>query len=454
MKLHLWLGALLLASGIAAAAEAITDDSEKKNCGSGRETQIRTIGELAKAANVSVTPETPYLVLLSDFHLYDPANAGKQGDVVWSKDIRGDLEKLVATIDAFRPRPGMVVVTGNLAHDGGAAQYEELKRIFAKFDPAIPLFAIPGNQDDPAKMREILGDAVTGNPVRKLGDWTLVGLDTGKQGTLSRNEAALLKQALTEAGTRPVMIFTHHTPVQQPGWEPVRALRETLAKAAAARPAATWLVSGHAHANFLVRMHYDGLKEIPVLTNTSSTSSYGYDAPSLRVVFLGRENVAASAIWRYAAPDAGFRIDPPVSDWPAYTPAALDPDRELLNIDREKQKELAVERRGVGEAANYDYIDADGRLLLAIPAAEYATHAPLTLELDLESDYLVRAGSSEDSLATVFDSGSRQPRKTLRLPVPPDAVNGILYLEIRDRTPKDGFGAFIHGIRLLGRDAN
>ena len=107
MKLHLWLGALLLAAGIAAAAEAITDDSEKKNCGSGRETQIRTIGELAKAANVSVTPETPYLVLLSDLHLYDPANAGKQGDVVWSKDIRGDLEKLVATIDAFRPRPGM-----------------------------------------------------------------------------------------------------------------------------------------------------------------------------------------------------------------------------------------------------------------------------------------------------------------------------------------------------------
>ena len=453
MKFNLCIGLLLFAAGIASASDVLTDASEKKNYGFGKETQIRDIGELARTAGVSVTPETPYFVLLSDFQLYNPADAGKKGDVVWSKDIRGDLGKLVAAIDSFRPRPGMIVVTGNLANDGGTAQYEELKRIFSKLDPAIPIFAIPGNQDDPAAMRKILGDAAAGKPVRQLGDWTLVGLDTGKKGTLSRSETALLKKALAQAGSRPVMIFTHHTPIQQPGWEPVRTMRETIVKAVEGRAAATWLVSGHAHANFLVRMHYEGVKDIPVLTGTSSTSSYGYDAPSLRVIFLGKKDVAASAIWRYAAPDAGFRIDPPVSDWPVYAPVALDPERELLNIDRAKEKELAVDRRGVGETPDYDYVDADGRLLLAIPAAEYAKHAPLSLELDLESDCRVRMGGSEDTLKTVFDSERRMPRKTLRLPVPPELVHGVVYLEITDRTPKDGFGAFIHGIRLLGRDA-
>lgn len=450
-KIHSICTALFAASTIF-ASDIMTDESPKQNFGFGRETQHRTIETLIGAMAPAVSSATPYLVLLSDFHLYSSVDIGKTTDPVFSKDVRGDLKKLVELLNSLKPAPALVVITGDLSHNGTADQYREVKEILGGISSAIPVMAIPGNQDDPVAMREILGEAVAGNRVRQVGNWTLIGLETGRNATLSAEQRKLLKQAVTEADTRPVMIFTHHTPIQQPGWEPVRKLREELTEAVEKRTAATWLVSGHAHANFLARMHYEGLPEIPVLTTTAATCCYGYDAPSLRVLFLGDKQLSGSAIWRYTVPECGFRIDPLVAEWPVYTPIPRDPCREVLNLDREKQKELAIERKGVGEHERYDYVDGNGRLLLAIPAAQYAKYAPLTLELDLESDYIVRAGGAEEKLVEIFNSGSRRPRQTFRWKVPAELQHGILYLEIRDRTPEDGFGAFIHGIRLLGEN--
>lgn len=449
----LWESAFaLFAAGAVCAAEIMTDEMEKKSFGFGRETQIRSITELAETMQLTVSPETPYLVLLSDFHLYSRSDIGNKTDQIFSRDVRGDLKKLVEQLNRFTPAPALVVITGDLAHTGTPDQYQELKEIFGKLSPSIPVMAIPGNHDAPAAMREILGESVAGNRIRRIGNWTLAGLDTGKFGILTSAERKLLRQAAFEAGEKPLLIFTHHTPIQQPGWEPIRKLREELAETAEKRTAATWLVSGHAHSNFLARMHYANMPEIPVLTHTSSSSSFGYDAPALRILFLGDKQLSGSAIWRYTTPEYGFRIDPPVNEWPLYTPVPRDPCCELLNIDREKQKEFAIERRGVGEHERYDYIDAGGRLLLALPVAQYAANAPLTIELDLESDYIVRAGGAENQLAEIFNSGSRQPRKSLRWKIPAELQHGVLYLEIRDRTPEDGFGAFLHGARLLGEN--
>ena len=451
-KMHLIAAALAVAGTVFSSAP-LTDDAPKPNYGFGNETAIRSVEELAGAVGATVTPETPYLVLLSDLHLYSLADAGKEGDQVCSRDIRGDLNKLVDVLNHLRPAPALVVITGDLGHTGTPDQYQELKTIFGRLDPAVPIMAIPGNHDNPAVMREVLGEEIAGNRVRKLGSWTLLGLDTGKTGTFTAAERQLLKQTVSGAENSPLLIFTHHTPIQQPDWEPIRQLREELVNAIEERTLPTWLINGHAHANFLVRMQYEDLPAIPVVTHTSSSSSFGYDAPALRVIFLGEKQISGSAIWRYTVPECGFRIDPPVAEWPVYTPVPRDRLRELLFIDRDKQKELAVDRRGVGEHELYDYVDADGRLLLAIPVAEYAKNAPLTLEFDIESDYIIRAGGAEDSLTEIFNSGSRQPRKTLRWQIPAELQHGIVYLEICDRTPEDGFGAFLHGIRLLGERA-
>lgn len=440
----------LFAAGSLVAKDALKDESPKPNFGFGKETQIRSVEALGAAVNAKITKETPYLVLLTDLHLYSRADIGKKEDAIFSKDVRGDLNKLTELLNGLTPAPALLVIAGDLTHTGTEDQYRELREILQKISPEIPVLAIPGNHDDPALMRKILGERLNGGSVRNVGNWAVIGLDTGKKGMLSAPERKNLHAALEQAGDKPVMIVTHHTPVQQPGWEPVRTLREQLAEAVETRNAATWLVSGHAHANFLMRMRYEQMPDIPVLTHTAGTSCYGYDSPSLRILFLGEKDVTASAIWRYTAPDCGFRIDPPVGEWPLYTPVARDPNRELLNVDREKQKELALVRKGVGEHADYDYVDADGCLLLALPVAQYAANAPLTLELDLESDYIVRAGGSEKRLGEIFNSGKRQQRQTLRWRIPEELQHGILYLEIRDRTPQDGFGAFLHGIRLLG----
>ena len=61
----LWKSAFaLFAAGAVCAAEIMTDETEKKNFGFGRETQIRSIAELAGTMRPAVSPGTPYLVLL------------------------------------------------------------------------------------------------------------------------------------------------------------------------------------------------------------------------------------------------------------------------------------------------------------------------------------------------------------------------------------------------------
>ncbi len=437
------------AAVVSAAPETLTDSSPKNNYGFGRETAIRSIRELADAAGVRMSPETPYIVLISDFHLYSQSDAGRKGDVVWSKDIRGDLQKLVGTINGFTPAPALVVITGNLAHNGTAGQYSELKTLLSGLK--APVMAIPGSQDDVPLMKKILDPAMTSNMARPVGNWILVGLDTGKSGSLSKSETAFLRDALAKNASKPAMIFTHHTPVQQPGWEPVRTMRETLVNTVEPHKLPVWFVSGHAHANFLVMMKYDSHPAYPVLTTTSATGSYGYDAPALRVIFLGCDSAPVSAIWRYADASSGFRIDPSVSSWPVYSPEPLDPNRELLDIDRNMRKKLSAGSRGVGEHELYDYVDGSGKMLIAIPAAEYAKNAPLVLEFDVESDYVIKAGPSKNELAEIFNSGKRTVRKTLRWNIPEDLAFGVVYIEITDRTPQDGFGAFVYGMRLLGR---
>ena len=57
-----------------------------------------------------------------------------------------NFEHAIAT--ANRLKPAFVVVTGDLTHKvGDAAQIAEYKRIAAKLDKSIPLYAVAGNHD-------------------------------------------------------------------------------------------------------------------------------------------------------------------------------------------------------------------------------------------------------------------------------------------------------------------
>lgn len=431
------------------AAEVLTDQSEKKNYGFGEETKITDVAELAKKLNVTVSDETPYVVWLSDLHVYSKADANKPGDVVLTKDIEGDLKKLFALINQMKPLPAAVLITGDVTHNGAIDQYQTLAGLLKTLNPAIRQIIIPGNHDQYDNMVKVF-PAVGACETVGVGNWRIIPLATDKSGDLPDREAEFFAKAIKQSAANPVLILTHHPLMQLPGGENVRPLRETLIKGCAGRTLPVWFLSGHAHTNYMVNIRYPGLPDFPAMTHTSSTSSFGYDAPSLRVLFLGKDQLVGSAIWRYQAPDAGFRIDQKPDQWPVYTPEAMDQNEKLVKLTPDNFKEYITASQKVGEDPRYYYCDGEAVLTFAFPLPEFGDYDHFKLVFDIESDYLVKVGPAPNRLETVIDSGKRQPRQSLSYEVPPALANGVLYVTISDRTPADGFGAFLHAITLSG----
>ncbi|MGN0866153.1 MAG: metallophosphoesterase family protein [Oligosphaeraceae bacterium] len=428
-----------------------TDESPKGNFGFGREFSASSVAEIAR--ELSLPEDTPYLVLISDLHFFPPESRDAQAtDGVYAKNVPEDVEALVDFLKRLDPAPSMVLLAGDLVHQGTPEAYGQLKELFSQLPGTLPVMAIPGNHDDREAMEQILEEAWTKQPIRKVGGWTIVGLDTGRQGTLSETQQSLLRQGVAEAGGAPLLILTHHSLVQQPGWEPIRPLRETLLRTTGMGEQEIWMVSGHAHANFLFQLSCPGYPLRPMLTHTAGSSAYGYDTPSLRLLFLDKEKMLATVLWRFRESPPVARVDPPWREWPLYENGPLDPRLLLQEWQGGQLQEMAWEWRGVGEHPDYCYVDGDGRMLLVIPVVEYAAYAPLTVELEVESDCRLRGGLSPEALEEIFDSRGRIPRKIISWEVPEEGKYGLLFLEVCDRTPQDGFGAFLRKVRLLGKE--
>src|SRR5947199_8819275 len=85
---------------------------------------------------------------ISDLHI-KPPGALAYGRV----DTASALERCVAALNEFKPRPDMVVISGDLADTPAPEQYEHLKRLLARLD--LPFVRIPGNHDSPEHMRAV-----------------------------------------------------------------------------------------------------------------------------------------------------------------------------------------------------------------------------------------------------------------------------------------------------------
>jgi Icc protein len=130
-------------------------------------------------------------------------------------------EQALDAVIALRPRPDVVLITGDLADCGLVEEYEQLKRMLRRLD--IPAYMVPGNHDRRENFRRVLADyptvvedpefvqfVVDDYPVR------LIGLDTavpGKgEGALCPRRLAFLERALARAPEKPTVIFMHHPP--------------------------------------------------------------------------------------------------------------------------------------------------------------------------------------------------------------------------------------------------
>lgn len=155
------------------------------------------------------------LIQISDLHITDP---GEPVDRLARTTER--LAIAVARINAMRPRPDGVIVTGDLVNECRTSEYERLRQTL---DPLqVPVWLMVGNHDARDDLRLVFDDHAylgTGEFVQyTVEDLSvrLIALDSQipgeTAGALCAERLGWLEDRLAEQPDRPTMIFVHHPP--------------------------------------------------------------------------------------------------------------------------------------------------------------------------------------------------------------------------------------------------
>jgi len=140
----------------------------------------------------------PYVIAqISDIHIGGPnAGSGER------------FSMALAEIGAMTSVPDLVLLTGDLTHNGLRAEWDEL---VARLDSlSVPWLAIAGNHD-----RGI--DEVAGHRAVDAGPLRLILVDSSSD-TFTSADAAWLEQALVADPTAPTMVAIHHPPFETGIW--------------------------------------------------------------------------------------------------------------------------------------------------------------------------------------------------------------------------------------------
>ena len=175
------------------------------------------------------------------------------------------LRRCIACLNAFEPRPDIVVATGDLTDGGKPKEYKRLRRLLDELE--IPLYLIPGNHDDRQHLRAAFPHhgylqngspyvqyVVEGFPVRLI---ALDSTDPSRSGGFLDQERLLwLEARLAEAPTAPTILLVHHPPfvtgirpMDAPGFIGVERFGEIVARHANVER----IACGHIHRAMQVR---------------------------------------------------------------------------------------------------------------------------------------------------------------------------------------------------------
>jgi 3',5'-cyclic-AMP phosphodiesterase len=199
-------------------------------------------------------PSKPLLIAqISDLHIKPP------GQLAYGRvDTAKALERCVATLNAFKPAPDFVVISGDLADTPTAEEYEDLKRLIA---PLTLRFAgIPGNHDSRDMMRAAFPQSAYAFPSGPLDQKVeidaldLLLLDSsvpGKpHGELDAPTLQWLDATLASSANRPALLFLHHPPFATGIWHMDRQNLHNageLASIVRRHPRVQLIATGHVH---------------------------------------------------------------------------------------------------------------------------------------------------------------------------------------------------------------
>lgn len=175
------------------------------------------------------------------------------------------VARALDAVAALRPRPDVVLISGDLTDCGLSEEYELLRDLLRRLD--IPTFMVPGNHDRRQNLKKVFADwptivadpdfvqfAVDDFPVR------LIGLDTlvpgRSEGTLCEGRLSFLERTL-DASDRPTVIFMHHPPFDcgMAAMDRIRLLEgaERFAEIVRTHPNVERILCGHHHRPIHVR---------------------------------------------------------------------------------------------------------------------------------------------------------------------------------------------------------
>lgn len=157
----------------------------------------------------SATSSRPLRVLqISDPHLFKDHD-GKLLNVDTDSSFRGVVQHILqheGGVDA-------VLATGDISQDGSAQAYQRFLDLARPLAPVVR--GLPGNHDSNDtfyKVWELFGQAVT-----DIDHWRLVMLDSSIPGSsaghIAPDQLALLRDAISTAGDRHLLVAVHHNPV-------------------------------------------------------------------------------------------------------------------------------------------------------------------------------------------------------------------------------------------------
>jgi Icc protein len=199
-----------------------------------------------------MSPKPVHIAQISDLHIKPP------GSLAYGRvDTAKALERCVAALNAFRPRPDLVVISGDLADTPTAEEYAYLLRLLAPLE--LPFVGIPGNHDSRELMRSALPQAYafSSGPLNQrveIDGLELVLLDSsvpGKPyGVLDAPTLQWLDATLASAADRPALVFLHHPPFKAGIWHMDRQNllnAGELAPIIRRHPRVQLIATGHVH---------------------------------------------------------------------------------------------------------------------------------------------------------------------------------------------------------------
>jgi Icc protein len=177
----------------------------------------------------------------------------------WSDaDPTNSLRQVIDEVRRVAGRPDAVVVTGDLADHGDAAEYAVVAELTAEL--GAPVHVLPGNHDDRDELRGCFGlGGAAGEPIlysADLGPLRLVALDTTwpghEGGELDAHRLAWLDAELSRVPDQTTLLAMHHHPfaIGIPVWDAIGLPdgdRHALDEVTRRHPQVRCLVAGHVH---------------------------------------------------------------------------------------------------------------------------------------------------------------------------------------------------------------